>query len=109
MIFMIIPACEEQETGYDYYHIEVMEIDMDCGLNLVKFHREEEKDILIAVYPNAYYPVYCAQNLEEKYRIKGTRLIVFLNKDALKPVVCTFMGPTYSHVYIESASLDHNW
>ena len=103
---VFLSSCEKDDLGDEIFTVEVLCVGMDCGdTYLIQFRDEDEKKVNSFLdYTNAYFPIFYADNLPEKYKEEGLVLNIKIGKCAsLHAVGCTAMGPGYGHICVDSA------
>ncbi len=98
-------SCEKEELENEWFNAEVLGMGIDCGdtflINLMEGDREKIFQIL-KIERDAWFPTYYAFNLPNEFKIEGLQVRVkFRRLTPDEDVPCTFMGPTFGHIWIK--------
>jgi hypothetical protein len=106
MIVFSLHSCENNTTTTDQdypFDAEVLGINLDCGLNEIKFSNNLNK--VIGLFGKSVIDsVYIAGNLPDSLKIPGLKILVNIgNPSNQELTACTTQGPSLNWVWITGA------
>lgn len=97
-VFLMIAACKKEESGLGTFQAKVYSVGSECGPPLIYF---EEKDISAVerITEQKRLGQWVAYNLSNGVVREGQIITVTIRK-VEEGYACTFMGPTYPHLFV---------